>query len=77
MNEVMNGSAGLSVISFRRSTGSGSSSQWMICARKAYASPKVTAIASRQRTIRERSSSRCSTSVASSPCRRRRGSRTG
>src|SRR5215210_6726247 len=77
MNDVTNGSATLKVSRLSRCfAGSGSSSQWMIDARKAYATAAAATSATSETTRRLRSSSRCSTSDASSPWPSRRGSRT-
>src|SRR5712691_6735046 len=77
-NDVRNGSETSIVIGWYLcpfTVGSGRFSQFSSVPWKAYATLVVTATAIRQKTIRVRSSPRCSTSVASSPCARRRGSR--
>jgi len=66
LNEVVNGSVGLSVIGFVPS-GSGFESQPMIVSRKAYVRMKSTTTDPNEMISRVRSSSRCSTSDASSP----------
>src|SRR6476659_6588952 len=70
--EVRNGSATPRVVGLR-CFGSGPFSQWMILTWNANATPNPTQSAISETTSRPRSSPRCSTSVASSPWRRRRG----
>ena len=72
LTEVVNGSVTPSVTSCL-SSGSGPVSHSMIRSWKANVTANAGASASRLTMIRARSSSRCSTSVASSPCRRRFG----
>src|SRR5436190_8746542 len=76
MNDVMNGSATPNVtgLPWNRS-GSGLFSQCSRWARNAYVTANARATAISEMTSRERNSPRCSTSVASSSWRRRRGSR--
>ncbi len=75
VTEVRNGSATPKVIGCRLSAGSGWFSQWMIRWWKTYVTVSDSATAPSTTKMRLRSSSRCSTSVASSPCCRRRGRR--
>ena len=74
LNEVKNGSVTPSVTSCVFS-GSGSMSHSRICSWNGNAIAIPPRSAKKQTNIRERSSSRCSTSVALSPCSRRRGKR--
>src|SRR5947209_5966262 len=71
--EVMNGSVTLSVTGLYP-LGSGLFSHLSSVPWNQYVKPKATARAIRQKTMRVRSSPRCSTTLASSPCSRRRGS---
>jgi hypothetical protein len=71
--DVVNGSVTPSVTSFL-SSGSGPVSQSMICSWNANVRMKIGTSANSEMISRERSSSRCSTSVASSPWSSRRGS---
>ena len=73
LTDVVNGSVTPSVTSFL-SFGSGPVSHSMICSWNANVTRKIGTIARSAMMSRERSSSRCSTSVASSPWSRRRGS---
>ena len=66
LTDVVNGSVTPSVTSCL-SSGSGAVSHSMICSWKANVMMKIGMIATSAITNRERSSSRCSTSVASSP----------
>ena len=71
--EVVNGSVTPKVTRFL-SSGSGTVSHSTICSWNANATANAGTIAKRLTISRERSSSRCSTRVASSPWSRRRGS---
>ena len=72
--DVRNGSATPSVIGRAIRSGNGWLSQWINRWWNTNAIVKPTTSAPSETKIRARSSSRCSTSVASSPWRRRRGS---
>ena len=72
LTAVVNGSVTPSVISFL-SSGSGRVSTSISVSRKTNATMKAGTIAKSAIRIRVRSSPRCSTSVASSPCCSRRG----
>src|SRR6266536_1602499 len=73
--EVRNGSAGLNVVGLPNPFGSGRFSQSRIRPWNEYATTKPMLSATSDTTMRARNSPRCSTRVASSPWRRRRGSR--
>src|SRR4051812_27796286 len=75
MIETVNGSSTPNVIGGCLLAGNGRFSQLSRRPWNAYVTAKAAAIVIRQMIRRARSSPRCSTSVASSPWRRRRGSR--